>query len=192
MFTAITLEILTNIINDYENFYHGSRVVLFSNCFTFEWKSISFMNIKQFTPSVDKRVLVLLAGIMWCGVGIMLMRFSVIWLSPIGINNAWIYYAAGFLAAMPIHHFGFLKIADKNLSRLLPLTDKKCLFSFMTWKSYIIVLIMVSMGIALRHSALPKRYLSILYNGIGLALFLSGIRYLRFFVMLVLKNRSEQ
>ncbi len=150
------------------------------------------MNIKKFTPSVDKRILVLLAGLMWCGVGMMLIRFSVLWLSPMGISNAWIYYSAGFLAAMPVHHFGFLKIADKNLTRLLPLTVKKCLFSFMTWKSYIIVLIMISMGMALRHSALPKHYLSILYIGIGLALFLSGIRYLRFFVMLVFKNRSEQ
>jgi hypothetical protein len=149
------------------------------------------MNIKKFTPSVDKRILVLLAGLMWCGVGIMLIRFAITWLSPMGIRGAGIYYAAGFLAAMPIHHFGFLKIADKNLNRLLPLTDKKCLFSFMTWRSYLIVLIMVSMGIALRHSSLPKRYLSILYNGIGLALFLSGIRYLRFFVMLLLEGRSE-
>jgi hypothetical protein len=150
------------------------------------------MNIKKFTPAVDKRVLVLLAGLMWCGVGMMLIRFSVLWLSPMGISNAWIYYSAGFLAAMPIHHFGFLKIADKNITRLLPLTVKKCLFSFMTWKSYIIVLIMISMGIALRHSALPKYYLSILYIGIGLALFLSGIRYLRSFVMLAFKSRSER
>jgi hypothetical protein len=148
------------------------------------------MNIRRFTPAVDKRILVLLAGLMWCGVGIMLVRFTVIWLSPLGIRDAGIYYAAGFMAAMPIHHFGFLKIADKNLNRLLPLTEKKCVFSFMTWRSYLIVLIMVSMGIALRHSALPKRYLSILYNGIGLALFLSGIRYLRFFVLLLSKKRS--
>jgi hypothetical protein len=90
---------------------------------------------------------------------------------------------------MPIHHFGFLKIADKNLNRLLPLTEKKCLFSFMTWRSYLIVLVMVSMGIALRHSSIPKPYLSILYNGIGLALFLSGIRYLRFFIMLLSNSR---
>jgi len=148
------------------------------------------MEIEKFTPSVDKRVLVLLAGLMWCGVGIMLIRFSVIWLSPLCTRSAVIYYAAGFLVAMPVHHFGFLKIANKNLNRLLPLTDKKCLFSFMTWKSYVIVLIMISIGIALRHSALPKRYLSILYNGLGLALFLSGIRYLKFFVMLLLKSRS--
>lgn len=148
------------------------------------------MNIRQFTPSADKRILVLLAGLMWCGVGIMLIRFAVIWLYPLGIKTSVIYYAAGFLAAMPIHHFGFLKIADKNLRRLLPLTEKKCVFSFMTWKSYIIVLIMVSMGIALRHSSIPKRYLSILYDGIGLALFLSGIRYLRFFIMLLTKRKS--
>jgi len=32
------------------------------------------------------------------------------------------------------------KIADKNLNRLLPLTEKKCIFSFMTWKSYLIVI----------------------------------------------------
>jgi hypothetical protein len=148
------------------------------------------MNIKKFTPSVDKRILVLLAGIMWCGVGMMLVSFAVTWLSLYNCREQAVYYAAGFLAAMPIHHFGFLKIADKNLNRLLPLTEKRCLFSFMTWKSYIIVLIMVSMGIALRHSSIPKRYLSVLYNGIGLALFLSGIRYLRFFIKLLWLKRT--
>jgi hypothetical protein len=58
----------------------------------------------------------------------------------------------------------------------------------MTWRSYIIVVIMVSMGITLRHSSIPKQYLSILYNGIGLALFLSGIRYFRFFFLLLTKR----
>lgn len=148
------------------------------------------MKIARYTPSVDKRILVLLAGTMWCGVGAMLVRLAVIWLSELSGRKVLLYYLAGFLAAMVIHHFGFLRIADKNLKRLLPLTEKKCLFSFMTWKSYIIVIIMVSMGMALRHSSLPKLYLSILYNGIGLALFLSGIRYLRFFFRLLAESRE--
>jgi hypothetical protein len=148
------------------------------------------MNIKKFTPLVDKKILVLLAGLMWCGVGVMLIRFAVSWLATNSWKEQEVYYAIGFLAAMPIHHFGFLKIADKNLNRLLPLAEKKCIFSFMTWKSYLIVLVMVSMGIALRHSSIPKRYLSILYNGIGLALFLSGIRYFRFFFKLLSAKRS--
>jgi hypothetical protein len=150
------------------------------------------MDIIKLTPSVDKRILVLLAGIMWCGAGSMLVSFSVSWLSPYNWMEQVLYYAAGFLTAIPIHHFGFLKIADKNLYRLLPLTEKRCLFSFMTWRSYIIVLIMVSMGIALRHSSIPKRYLSILYNGIGLALFLSGIRYFRFFFLLFFNKATKQ
>jgi hypothetical protein len=148
------------------------------------------MDIKKLTLSVDKSILTLLAGLMWCGVGIMLVRYAVSWLSICTWKEQLFFYTVGFLAAMPIHHFGFLKIADKNLNRILLLTEKTSLFSFMTWKSYIIVLIMVSMGIALRHSSISKRYLSILYNGIGLALFLSGIRYFRFFFKLVFEKRS--
>jgi hypothetical protein len=149
------------------------------------------MDLKKFTLSVDKSILVLLAGLMWCGVGILLVSYAVRWLSVCNGRKEFIFYSAGFLAAMPIHHFGFLKIADKNLNRILPITGNKSLLSFMTWKSYIIVIIMVSMGIALRHSSIPKPYLSILYNGIGLALFLSGIRYFRFFFKLIVEKRSS-
>jgi hypothetical protein len=129
---------------------------------------------------------------MWCGVGIMLISYTVSWLNTFSGKTQLFYGIAGFLTAMPIHHFGFLKLADKNLTRLLPMTEKKCLFSFMTWKSYIIVPVMVSMGIFLRHSPIPKQYLSIIYNGIGFGLFLSGIRYFRFFVTLLLFKNTNQ
>jgi hypothetical protein len=151
------------------------------------------MDFRKLNPSVDKSVLVIMAGLMWCGVGVLLVSYAVSWLSSCNSREQFFFYSAGFMAAMPIHHFGFLKIADKNLNRILTFTGKRSPFSFMTWKSYIIVLIMVSMGIALRHSAIPKRYLSILYNGIGLALFLSGVRYFRFFFKLLFeKNLSNK
>jgi hypothetical protein len=148
--------------------------------------------IKRFTPSADKRVLVFLAGTMWCAVGVMLVNFAIQWVSITAGNERIVLYAAGFLAAMAIHHFGFLKVADKNLRRLLPLSQKRCVFSFMTWKSYILVAFMMTLGITLRHSSIPKPYLSVLYNGIGLALFLSGIRYFRFFIKLILTKDSEK
>ena len=40
------------------------------------------------------------------------------------------------------------------------------------------VIIMVTLGITLRHSAIPKQYLSVLYNGLGIGLFLSGTLYI--------------
>lgn len=138
------------------------------------------MKLSKLNPAVDKKILVFLAGSMWCGVGVMLVRFAVSWLTV--FHQRSICYVAGVLLAMPIHFFGFRKIAGKNINRLMPFSGKKCIFSFMTWKSYLIVLVMVSTGIALRHSAIPKNYLSILYLGIGGALFLSGLRYFRFFI----------
>jgi hypothetical protein len=148
------------------------------------------MQIRKLNPAVDKKYLILLAGIMWSGVGVMLICFAVSWLTRYQGKGTLIFYAAGFLAAMPIHHFGFLKLADKNLKRLLPLEDKKCLFSFITWKSYLIIIVMVTLGITLRHSSIPKQYLSILYNGIGLGLFLSGIRYFRYAIIIKPANGS--
>jgi hypothetical protein len=147
------------------------------------------MDIRKIKPIADTKILILLSGLMWVGVGVMLISYAVSWLSLRTGREQFFFYFIGFLAAMPIHHFGFLKIADKNINRLLALTEKKCVFSFMTWRSYIIVLIMVSMGLALRHSSLTKQYLSILYNGIGLALFLSGIRYFRFFFRLLFAKK---
>jgi hypothetical protein len=137
------------------------------------------MNIKKFTPRVDRKVLISVAGLMWCGVGVMLIRYAFSWLSVLQVRSEIIYALTGILISIPIHIFGFSKLADKNLNRLVPVADKKCFFSFITWKSYLIVVFMISLGITLRHSSIPKQYLSLVYNGIGFALFLSGAKYLK-------------
>jgi hypothetical protein len=131
-------------------------------------------------PAVSKRVLLFLAGLMWLGVGTMLLYLSFSWLNASHAHGAFLFAAIGIMVALLVHHFGFLKIVDKNLGRILPMEGAKCVFAFMTWKSYIIVAIMVAMGALLRQSPIPKPYLSIIYIGIGLALLLSSIRYLRF------------
>jgi len=141
--------------------------------------------LMKLRPAVDKTTLVFLAGLMWCGVGAMLISYSVFWILPLPLTAQLTYGLAGIALAFPVYYFGFLRLANKNLDRLLPLTEKKCLFSFMTWKSYLIVPVMVSMGIFLRHSPIPKPYLSVVYSGIGLSLFFSGIRYYKFFIMLL-------
>jgi hypothetical protein len=128
---------------------------------------------------VNKRVLLLVAGLMWMIVGSMLLYLSISWLNASHAHGAFLFAGIGVMVALVVHHFGFLKIVDKNLGRILPMEGSKCVFAFMTWKSYIIVAIMVAMGTLLRQSPIPKPYLSIIYIGIGLALLLSSIRYLR-------------
>ena len=133
----------------------------------------------KFKPAVDKQVLLFLAGIMWIGVGAMLLFLSYSWLNAFHVSGSFVFEAIGVAAALVIHHFGFLKIVDKNLGRILPMEGKRCVFSFLSWKSYIMVAIMIALGVSLRHSPIPKPYLSVLYTAIGLALVLSSVRYLR-------------
>ena len=145
--------------------------------------------IAKIKPAVNKRVLLFLAGFMWLGVGTMLLFLSFSWLNAFRAHGSFLFAGIGVIAALVVHHFGFLKIVDKNLGRILPMEGPKCVFSFISWKSYIIVAVMVVMGTLLRHSPIPKPYLSILYIGIGLALLLSSIRYLRVLLSQIRKNQ---
>ena len=148
------------------------------------------MILEKLNPAVDKKYLILTAGFMWCGVGVMLISFAVSWLTHYEGERKIIFYAAGLLAGMPIHFLGFLKLAKKNIARLMELKGNKCFFSFITWKSYLIIIIMVTLGITLRHSSIPKQFLSILYNGLGIGLFLSGTVYLMTSFKLMFSNHK--
>ena len=133
----------------------------------------------KYKPAVGKRTLLFLGGFIWIGVGTMLLGFSYRWLRAFPGKHSLPFVFTGIVLAMAIHHFGFLKIVDRNLRRILPAEEKKCIFSFMPWKSYFLVAVMVGTGIFLRHSSIPKTYLSIVYIGIGLGLILSSVRYFR-------------
>lgn len=129
-------------------------------------------------PAIPRRMLPVIAGTMWWFVGIMLTVMALRWLW--GYNgNTLHFFLSGLIAALVIHHFGFLRLADRNLERISRLPVRSCVFSFISWKSYFLIVIMISLGVILRHSAIPREYLSVVYMGIGLALFLSGIRYFR-------------
>jgi hypothetical protein len=137
-------------------------------------------DIGKYKPAVGRTFLLFLAGIVWACVGIMLMFLAFTWLSTAD-GNIYLYVAAGISLALLVHHFGFLKIVDKNLLRILQMKGKRCFFAFIPWKSYLIIFVMIMMGALLRHSVIPKKDLAILYIGIGLALLLSSVRYIRIF-----------
>ncbi len=138
--------------------------------------------IEKLNPAVSKKVLLFLAGGVWVIAGLMLITLALTWLAVISGTGKYLIFAGGVLLALLVHHFGFLKIVNRNLERILLMEGKKCLFSFIPWKSYLIIAVMITMGKILRNSGIPKHYLASLYIGIGGALTLSSIRYLRFFI----------
>ncbi len=160
-------------------------------CSSFNSKSLLLANKDKYKPAVKRKYLFLLSGIMWATIGIMLNILAIKWLSEFHVADTWLYIVAGVILALIIHHFGFLKIVDKNLGRIKSLDPRTCVFAFMSWKSYMLVIIMITMGILLRHSPIPRNLLSIIYVGIGLALLLSSIRYLRVFITIVFKATNH-
>ena len=144
----------------------------------------------KYKPAVTITSLLLLAGIAWVGVGIMLLFLAFSWLSNSSSTHIYLYAGAGIFLALLVHHFGFLKIVDKNLTRILQMNGKKCLFSFIPWRSYLIIAVMITMGALLRHSMIPKQDLAILYVGIGLALVLSSVRYIRICFREIIKRKT--
>ena len=135
--------------------------------------------IGKIKPAVEKSVLLYLAAALWIFAGGMLLGFAGAWLRHLDPGALLVRAAVGIAAALFIHHFGFLRVVDKNLARILPMDGKRCLFSFMNWKSYFLVAVMALMGAVLRYSPIPKHLLAVPYTAIGLALLLSSIRYLR-------------
>lgn len=143
--------------------------------------------IEKLNPKVDKRFLIFLAGTVWSVVGFFLCGLAFGWLAETKPDTAKWLGAGGIIFSLLIHHLGFLRLVKRNIKRILSLEDKICIFAFQTLKSYLIILIMIAMGMALRHSAIPKPYLSVIYIGFGGAMLLSSIRYFWEFFSINLK-----
>jgi hypothetical protein len=137
------------------------------------------MPLKKMKPSVSKYWLIALAGLTWSTVGIILCRLAYIWLAVVPWSWSLPLGTISIISAIAAYRYGFSGIAIKNISRLCLLSDKSCLFSFQAWKSYLLIVFMIILGITLRHSPLPKHYLAIIYMTIGGALFLSSFHYYR-------------
>jgi hypothetical protein len=138
--------------------------------------------LKKYNPAVKKEYLLLPAGFMWMGVGIMLCTMAFRWLAlsiqPLPFT------VAGIAAGLLVYRFGFVKIAHKNIVRIEALPGKRCFFSFITFRSYLLVIVMMALGITLRHSGIPREWLSVIYNGIGLGLAISSIQYFKSYLNL--------
>jgi hypothetical protein len=134
---------------------------------------------RRWEPAVPRSVHFLLSGLMWAGVGIMLSILAIRWWAADEREPVWSLVLLGVLAALVIHRFGFSRLADRNVSRIAAKRDRFCIFAFQEWKSYLIIVVMMAMGMALRRSPISKFYLATVYLGIGGGLFLSSFAYLR-------------
>ncbi len=139
--------------------------------------------LSKLYPATNKKWLQLAAGLMWSGVGIMLIAFASRWLKLVDWLTMFLLIFAGAVLGAAIYMFGFSKLARKNIRRINAYTQERiCLFAFQEWKTYPLVGFMVFLGIYLRvYSPVPKPILAIAYLGLGFSLFASSLLYYRQF-----------
>ncbi|MCF6364710.1 MAG: hypothetical protein L3J35_00760 [Bacteroidales bacterium] len=132
---------------------------------------------------VNKKILIIIAGLLWTGVGIMLIKIAYKWLITFSDTGIIAISGMGIFAGIIIAKFGFNNIAEKNIERIKQYENKVCLFAFQKWQSYLLIIVMISMGIFMKSRAfIPKNFLALMYTGIGSALFFASFRYyIRFF-----------
>ncbi len=140
------------------------------------------MLLIRLNPALPKKWLLVLSGVMWTGVGIMLLRYALSWLTQSASLLNLLLGLLGLMIAVAAYRFEFSKLAGKNIGRILSLPERACLFAFQNWRGYLIIAVMITGGILLRSSALPKPYLAVAYAAIGGALLLASFGYYqRFF-----------
>ena len=132
---------------------------------------------RKYTPAVARHWLLLLAGVIWSGVGITLCIAAVYWLSlsewP---KNGW-GAVLGISLGVLVYRFGFSVIARKNIARIALKPERVCVFAFQAWRSYLLIVIMASLGFALRQSHLSRLILAMIYLIVGTGLVLSSSLY---------------
>ncbi len=135
---------------------------------------------------VHKNILILVAGLMWTGVGILLNYFAKRWFHLFSQNEIMFAIIGGIVLGALIAYFGFGPLAQRNIDRIVKYPERVSIFMFQRKKMYFIVIFMISLGIFMRKTSLiPKNLLAPMYIGIGLALFVSSFKY---HVFLLKKN----
>lgn len=136
------------------------------------------MDAEKIPPIVNKKWLYLLAGSMWFIVGIFLLSLALGWFEVLSSERKFQHILLGIGLSIPFIIM-FLVVAGRNINRVKAMPESVSIFNFQPWYSYVIVVVMMSIGIMLRHSPLFKTDLGILYTSIGVAISLASLKFLR-------------
>jgi hypothetical protein len=140
-------------------------------------------------PAVPRHWLFAIAGIIWTAVGLLLCMRASVWLAPFRFSTDVALETTSMVLAIVGYVYGFSKIVQRNIARIHTLPDRVCAFAFMAWRGYGMVGLMVTLGITLRNSSIPKYYLSIPYTAMGGMLLFGSYRLLSQFLAIAFQKK---
>lgn len=135
---------------------------------------------------VPKRILLLIAGIIWMIAGLNVARLGLLSYMAVGIK--W-YLIILSLIVFVLFGMMFYKMTQKHCKRILNYEQAyRPVWNFFDIRSYIIMAVMMGGGIGLRNAGVfPDVFVAFFYSGLGCALFLAGIC----FVVMFIRNKGS-
>lgn len=146
--------------------------------------------VARLNPAVPRRYLFGLAGAFWTLAGILLCARAIIWLDvfPIGIEIA--LETVSLALAVAGYLLLFVKVVRKNIDRIGHLPDSACVFAFSAWQGYIMIAAMMTLGITLRNTSIPKYFLAVPYTAMGAILLIGSARFFQKFASSLGEGKS--
>ena len=134
---------------------------------------------EEYKPAVDKTILILIAGIVWIMAGLMLSRLAIIWWQNYTGTLLSLFIFVGILLGVVKGYFILTRVVRANIRRINQLSRTGFVLAFISLKTYLLIIGMMTMGILLRHTSFPRQYLAILYLGVGIAMIISSYPYFK-------------
>jgi hypothetical protein len=164
--------------------------------------AINFIQLKSLSwlkPAVPKRTLLFVAAVVWTFAGSMLMYRGYKMVDTSG-PYVWLILLLSLTGGIIFYLKLFSGISLKHTLRILSLKEAyPCFFSFFNFRSYLMMVLMITMGITLRTTGwIPPVYLSLLYLMMSVPLLISSVRfyytgfYYRQFIVAVDYSKRER
>jgi hypothetical protein len=134
-------------------------------------------NRVTYKPAIPRRYLLLLAGFFWAIAGGILCTRAFVWLEEKGMQTMMIVEPASVVVAVTAYVLWFSKLVMRNIARIHALPEWACAFAFTAWHGYLMIGMMMTLGILLRNSTLPRLYLAVPYGVMGAILLVGSIRF---------------
>lgn len=130
----------------------------------------------RFKPGVPRENLFLIAGFAWSSAGSMLFIKGIYFVIGQGHHKLIEVLAASIIGIL-LYNLFFIKISSRHITRIKSKSEERpCMFSFFDIRGYILIAVMISAGIVLKH--LDRKYSDYLYTfyiGMGIPLILSSL-----------------
>ncbi len=132
--------------------------------------------------SIPKNHLMLIAGLVWCAAGAMVSLVGLPLEFSLAPSHVLLLPAAAVIF-VAFYVFVFSRLVRKHTGRIRSRTeDRLPIWQFFNASSWAVMALMMGGGMALRFSHLmPDWVIAFFYSGLGVALFLCGLRFVGVF-----------